>query len=150
MEKDYSYVSVQLLPEYQADVIKTMLEANVAPEYKHELHCTLMYDERDIEAPLCALLPSLAFTAHITKLEPLGDGLVFHLTSKELNDEFRRLKDAGYQHSYGTPLFHMSLKYDFDKYDIMAINAAFSDWAGRPLVFSNECFGIKKPKKVAV
>jgi hypothetical protein len=149
MELNYSYVSVQLKSEFQADVIARLLEAGITPESKHELHCTMIYDDRDIEKPLCALLPEKEFTASIIKLEPLGDGIVFHLTGKELNDEFRRLKDAGYQHSFGTPLFHMSLKYDFDKYDIMAINAAFSDWMGRQLVFNNECFGYKKVKKAA-
>jgi len=148
MELDYSYVSVQLKPEMQAEIISTLVLAGIPPEAKHELHATMIYDERDIDKPLCDLLsPSKEFKANIISLETLGDGVVFHLTSTDMLEEFRRLKDEGYVHSYGTPLFHMSLKYDFDKHDILAINHAFAEWGGRTLIFHNEQFGIKKPKK---
>lgn len=148
MELDYSYVSVQLKSEMQEEIISRLVLAGIPPEAKHELHCTMVFDERDIPAPLCKLLPpSQEFTANVVALETLGDGLVFKLTSTEMLEEFRRLKDAGYLHAFGTPLFHMSLKYDFDKYDIMALNNVFADWGGRTLVFNNEQFGVKKPKK---
>lgn len=148
MELDYSYISVQLKSEMQGDVISALVLAGISPEAKHELHCTMMYDERDISEPLCTLAPaSQEFKANIIALETLGDGLVFKLTSADMLEEFRRLKEGGYRHSFGTPLFHMSLKYDFDKYDILAINRVFADWGGRTLIFSNEQFGIKKPKK---
>lgn len=148
MELDYSYVSVQLKSEMQAEIISKLILAGIPPESKHELHATMVFDERDIPAPLCNLLPaSQEFTANVIALQTLGDGLVFKLTSIEMLEEFRRLKDAGYQHAYGTPLFHMSLKYDFDKYDILALNNLFADWGGRTLIFNNEQYGIKKPKK---
>lgn len=148
MELDYSYISVQLKSEMQAEVISTLILAGIPPEAKHELHCTMVYDDRDIVKPLCSLAPaSQEFKANIIALQTLGDGLVFKLTSVDMLEEFRRLKNEGYEHSYGTPLFHMSLKYDFDKYDILAVNQAFSEWGGRTLIFNNEQFGIKKPKK---
>lgn len=148
MELDYSYVSVQLKSEFQAEIIEKLVLAGIPPESKHELHATMVFDERDIDAPLCTLLPpSKEFTANIIGLETLGDGLVFKLTSTDMLEEFRRLKEGGYQHAYGTPLFHMSLKYDFDKYEVMALDNLFADWGGRTLVFHNEQFGMKKPKK---
>jgi hypothetical protein len=148
MELDYSYVSVQLKQEFQAEIISKLILAGIAPESKHELHCTMVYDERDIAAPLCNLVPaSQEFRANIISLDTLGDGLVFHFTSTDMLEEFRRLKEGGYVHSFGTPLFHMSLKYDFDKYEVLALNNLFGDWGGRTLVFHNEQFGVKKPKK---
>ena len=148
MELDYSYVSVQLKSEMQEEIISALVLAGIPPEAKHELHATMVFDDRDIPAPLCSLLPaSKEFTANVIALETLGDGVVFKLTSVEMLEEFRRLKDAGYEHAFGTPLFHMSLKYDFDKYDIMALNNVFADWGGRTLIFNNEQYGIKKPKK---
>jgi len=148
MELDYSYVSVQLKSEMQEEIISKLVLAGISPESKHELHATMVFDERDIPTPLCNLMPaSKEFTANIIALKTLGDGLVFMLTSTDMLEEFRRLKDEGYQHAYGTPLFHMSVKYDFDKYEILALNNLFADWAGRTLIFNNEQYGIKKPKK---
>jgi hypothetical protein len=148
MKPDYSYISVQLKSEMQAEIISTLILAGISPEAKHELHATMVYDDRSIAAPLCDLAPSSKeFSANVIALETLGDGLVFKLTSVDMLEEFRRLKEAGYQHSYGTPLFHMSLKYDFDKYDILALNQAFANWGGRTLIFNNEQYGITKPKK---
>lgn len=148
MELDYSYVSVQLKSEMQEEIISKLVLAGIPPESKHELHATMVFDERDIPTPLCNLMPpSKEYVASIISMETLGDGVVFHLTSTDMLEEFRRLKDEGYVHAYGTPLFHMSLKYDFDKYDVMALNNAFADWGGRTLVFHNEQYGIKKPKK---
>ena len=141
MKRNYSYVSVALKPEYVKDVFAHLLEAGIAPASKHDLHCTVIYDERTHEKPLCKLDPNREFTANITKLEVLGDGVVFHMTSRDINEEFRRLTDAGYQHSFDTPLPHMSLAYDCDQYDKLAIEAAFSNWAGRQLVFHRADFG---------
>ena len=144
MERDYSYISVELCPEFIPDIFERLLEAGIQPAPKHDLHATIIYDERDIEKPLCELDPSKRFKANITKLEVLGDGLVFHLTSRDLLDEFARLKEAGYKHSFGTPLPHMSLTYDFNQYDILACQRLFADWGGRELIFYNESFGFKK------
>lgn len=144
MEKDYSYISVELKPEFVGDVFANLLEASVAPAAKHDLHATLMYDERDIASPLCDLNTTREYRAHVTKLEVLGDGLVFHMTSPDMQDEFRRLRDEGYEHSFGTLLPHMSLAYKCDAYDILALQSVFSDWAGRELVFHNATWGTKK------
>lgn len=144
MEKDYSYVCVFLKPEYIQEVFARLLEASVAPAPKHDLHATIMYDERDIETPLIKLDPTREYRAHITKMEVLGDGLVFHMTSPDMQEEFRRLRDAGYEHSFETMLPHMSLAYDCDAYDTLALQSVFSDWAGTELVFHNASFGYKK------
>lgn len=146
MEKEYAYIAAELKPEYIMEVYKLLGEAGVQVP-KHDLHTTIIYDERKIDKPLATLDPTREFRAHVTKLETLGDGIVFHLTSPDLNEEFRRLTEAGYKHSYGTPLPHMSIAYDFDKYDVMAVNSVFSDWGGRELVFWKADFGWKKPSK---
>lgn len=146
MSRDYSYIAAELKPEYIMEVYKLLGEAGV-PIPKHDLHSTIMYDERGIDKPLAKMHPEREFRANIIKLDILGDGIVFHLTSKELNEEFRRLKDAGYKHSFETPLPHMSIAYDFDQYDVMAVNSVFSDWMGKELVFWRCDYGWKKLSK---
>jgi len=144
LERDYSYISAELKPEYVEEIFAKLLEANVAPP-KYDLHCTLVYDERKHDKPLAVMDPRREFRAHLTKLEHLGDGYVFHMSSKDLSEEFRRLKEAGYEHSFVTPLHHMSITYDPDKYDVLALDAAFSDWLGKELVFWKADYGFKKP-----
>lgn len=146
MERDYSYVAAELKPEFIMEIYKLLGECGVQIP-KHDLHATIIYDERGIDRPLAEMHPEREFRAFVTKLEPLGDGVVFHLTSPDLNEEFRRLRDAGYQHSYDTPLPHISIAYDFDEYDIMALNSVFSDWPGKELVFWKADYGWKKPAK---
>lgn len=143
MSYDYSYISAKLKSEFVEEIFKLLLEANVAPP-KHDLHATLIYDERELDEPLCKLDPTREYRAQVTRLEILGDGIVFHLSSPDLTEEFYRLKEAGYEHSFKTPLHHMSLGYDLDSFDLLALNAAFSEYGGRELIFSNTSFGEKK------
>lgn len=142
---DYSYISARLKEEFVGEIVDILIGAGITIP-KHDFHVTIIYDEREIEKPLAELHPDKEFEAFITKLEILGDGIVFHLTSPQLTDEFRRLVTAGYIHAYGTPLHHMSLGYDLDKYDLLLLNSAFNDWGGRRLVFNETTFGKRKNK----
>lgn len=146
MELDYSYVQVSLRDDMVEDVYRDLLEASVAPNDKYDLHVTLMYDERDIPEPLVRLDPKKEFTAKIISMGKLGDAYVFHLTSPQLLEEFRLLKEAGYQHSYGTPMFHMSLGYKLDSYSELELDQVFATWMGKELTFTNMAFGFKKNK----
>lgn len=140
MGTNLGFVDVSLLDPEAGEIIDLLLNNGISLP-KHNLHCTLMYDKREIETPLAQLRPKEIFKAHVTSLEILGDGMVFHLTSRELSDEHRRLKDAGYIHSFNAFLPHMSITYDFSKYDILKCQQVFANWGGRELRFSNQSFG---------
>jgi len=147
MELDYSYIQVKLREDMVKDVYADLFKAGLRINDKYELHCTMMYDERDIESPLSILDPHREFRAKIIGMGVLGDANVFHLTSDELLEKFRELKEDGYEHSYGTPLFHMSLGYKLDDYEVLIMDQVFSEWMGRELVFNNLSFGFKKEPK---
>lgn len=136
------FVDVELMGPEVGEIFDILLNAGI-PLSKHNPHCTLMYDKRDIQEPLAELRPKETFTAFISSLDVLGEGLVFHLTSPQLADEHRRLKEAGYQHSFDAFLPHMSISYDLSKYDILKCQDLFADWGGKQLTFSNESFGTK-------
>lgn len=146
MEEDYSYVSVFLRDDMIQDLYAATLEAGCAPSDKYEPHVTLMFDERDIPEPLCLLDISGEFTAKIISMGKLGDAYVFHLTSPQLLEQFRLLREAGYVHSYGTPMFHMSVGYKVSPHDELALDQVFATWMGRELTFTNMAFGFKKDK----
>jgi 2'-5' RNA ligase len=147
MSVDYSYVSVKLKPEFVQALYDSLLGIGLPPSYKHEPHCTIMFDKREIEKGLCVLDPLKEFEAFVTSVGYLGkDDLVFNLTSRDMVDEFHRLTDAGYQHSYGTPLPHMTILYDSDKYEKLLVEQNMQEWVGRRLVFSQLSFGVKKVK----
>lgn len=143
MSLDYSYVCAYLKNEYQEEIFSLLLAAGIAPP-KFDFHVTIMWDEREIEEPLAKLNPLKEYRAKVTSLDMLGDGLVFHLNSSDFTEEFRRLKEAGYEHSFKTPLHHMSLAYDLGDYELLALKAAFADYGGRELVFNKTSFGEKK------
>ena len=146
MEVDYSYIQVSLRDDMVGDVFAALMEAGCAPSDKYDLHVTLMYDERKHEVPLALVYPNKEFSAKIISMGKLGDAYVFHLTSPELLEEFRELKEAGYEHSYGTPMFHMSLGYKLTPHDELALDQVFASWMGRELIFTNMDFGIIKVK----
>ncbi|CAG27220.1 RNA ligase [Pseudomonas phage EL] len=139
---NYGYVDVSLVGPEVEEIFGLLLECGIAPAAEYNLHCTLMYDEQ-AEEPLVKLNPDAKFTAYVTGIDVLGDGLVFNLTSKDLADEHRRLKDGGYTHSFDAFLPHMSVTYDFDEYDMLKVKQAFATWGGRQLTFSKESFGTK-------
>lgn len=141
---NYGYISVNLTPDLVGEMVETLVLAGITAAPKHDFHCTIMYDERkkEIEKPFAALDSKRVFVAHVISLEALGDGLVFHLSSKELHEEHIRLRNAGWQSPYEGYLPHMSLMYDFNAYDILKLNSVMASWAGRCLTFSGEAFGL--------
>lgn len=142
MPSNLGYVDVMLIGPEIEEIFGLLLEAGISLS-KHNLHCTLMYDKRWLREPLAELRPEEVFEANVTSLEVLGTGLVFHLTSKQLADEHRRLVEAGYEHSFGSFLPHMSITYDFSSYDVLKCKQLFANWGGRKLLFSREGFGTK-------
>jgi len=146
MELDFSYINVTLRDNLVEDVFAALMEAGCAPSDKHDLHVTMMYDERELAEPFCLLDSSKEFTAKVISMGVLGEAYVFHLTSPQMLEEFRLLKEAGYEHSYGTPMFHMSLGYKLSPHDHLALDQVFATWMGRELYFGDMSFGIKKDK----
>lgn len=132
------YIAVDLDAEQQAELIEALKRIGVKHIDKYAYHCTLMYDEREQELPRTDVNRDRVFTAHVSGVKHLGDALAFTLNSKELLDEFDRLKAAGYQHSYPDILLHMSLTYDFDDYDRIKVEHHLTDWIGRELKFTKE------------
>lgn len=143
---NYGYVSAELTTDYERDLIAAIMDAGIAPCLKHDFHTTIMYDERGmkIKEPFAALDPKRVFTAHVVSLDVLGDGLVFHLTSKDLHEEHIRLRDAGWVSPYDGYLPHMSLTYNFNEYDKLKLNSSMANWVGRCLTFTNASFGVDK------
>lgn len=146
MERDYSYIQVSLRPDITQDVYAQLIELGIAPNDKYDLHTTVMYDKRNIPEPLCALDKNQEFIAKINGMGKLGDAYVFHLYSPQLHEAFRKLTDAGYVHSYGTPLWHLSLAYKLDDFQYLAIDHGFAHWMGREIVLRNMDFGFLKNK----
>ena len=147
MSIDYSYISSNLNAEFVQELYSDLIGLGMAPSYKHEPHCTILFDERGIVNPLCVLDQTKEFEAFVTSVGTLGkNDLVFHLTSRDMVDEFHRLTDAGYVHSFGTPLPHMTVLYDSDQYEKLLIDQGMTQWVGRRLVFGPAQFGLKKLK----
>lgn len=144
MERDYNYIQASLSGNLLQDAISYLLEAGVAPMDKHDLHTTVMYDERDIPEPLSILDSNKTFTAKVNGMGKLGDAYVLHLYSPDLTEQFNQLTEDGYKHSYGTPLWHMSLGYKLDDYQILALDQVFATWMGRELTFTGLDYGFKK------
>lgn len=146
MEKDYSYIQVSLREDLVQEVYKVLIDIGIAPNDKYALHTTVMFDERDLVAPFTALDKKDTFTAKINGMGKLGDAYVFHLYSPDLHAAFNKLTEAGYEHSYGTPLWHLSLCYKLDDYDHLKVDQAFASWMGRELVLNDMSFGFKKDR----
>ena len=144
MSIDYRYISANLNPEFVQELYDDLFGIGLAPAYKHEPHCTILFNKDDLETPLCDLDPVKTFEAFVTSVGTLGkNDLVFHLTSRDMVDEFHRLTDAGYEHSYETPLPHMTILYDSDKYEKLLVEQNMTQWVGRRLVFGPAQFGLK-------
>jgi len=145
MSLDYRYIMVSLIPEQTQELYDKLISIGLSPAYKYEPHCTVIYNTEELEEPLCELDPKKVFKAHVTSIDFLGkDDLVFHLTSRDIVDEFHRLTDYGYEHSFETPLPHMTLLYDSDPFEKLMIEEGLKDWVGKELTFTKEQFGFKK------
>lgn len=136
------YVDVMLCDGQSEEIVAALLLCGITlPKYNP--HCTLMYDKRELEEPLAELDSTKVFTAHVTAMEVLGSGLVFHMVSNSLMEEHKRLKECGYVHAFPSYLPHMSVSYNFDEYDVITARKVFANWGGRQLFFSNQSFGTK-------
>ncbi len=142
MGSNAAFVQVLLQEPERSEILGLLVQSHIDMP-KYPLHCTVMYDPRDLVAPLCSVNPLKVYKATIQNVEVLGDGLVFHLISPGLVEEHQRLKDEGYQPTFSSYLPHMSLTYTFDKYDTLKADYLFANWAGRTLTFSEEQFGNK-------
>lgn len=140
------YIDVRLVSSQEDDLIRdlTTLGINALPKGKY--HCTVMYDKREeLDKPLCDIDHEQVFNAYIVEVKPLGDALVFTMTSKDILDEFQRLCEAGYQHSFPDLLVHMSICYSFSAYDKLKVEQFMGKWIGRNIQFSNEQLRMNKP-----
>lgn len=146
MALDYSYVSVELTTGIEKELIALLMSIGIPPAPKHDFHITVVWDPRkgDVTEPLAVLDPEREWTAHVVSIDVLGDGLVFHLSSKELMEEHKRLLAAGYQHSFPDFLPHMSVAYDLDNYHVLMVKSELATWVGRPLTFTQETFALEK------
>lgn len=130
------YVSARLNSAIEADLISHLINNGLVPISKYPYHCTIMYDERDCDTPRCDFDPEKVFKATIQSIECLGDAIAFTMTSKDILDEFFRLKDAGYQHSFPDLKIHMSILYDFTSLDLELCKMVLGEWMGRQITFS--------------
>ena len=140
------YIDVRLDSKQEDDLIRdlTTLGINALPKGKY--HCTVLYDKREeLDKPLCDIDSEQVFNAYVVEVKPLGDALVFTMTSKDILDEFQRLTEAGYQHSFPDLLIHMSITYTFSAYDKLKVEQFMGKWIGRNIQFSNEQLRINKP-----
>ena len=140
MSSKAAFVQVLLQEPERSEILGLLVQSHIEMP-KYPLHCTVMWDDRDLATPLCSVNPNKVYQATVQNVEVLGDGLVFHLISPALVEEHLRLKEKGYQPSFPSYLPHMSLSYTFDKYDTLKADYVFANWAGRTLTFSEEQFG---------
>ncbi|EBV8434164.1 hypothetical protein NFI00_000028 [Salmonella enterica] len=133
------YIDIKLDSKQEDDLIRDLTLLGIKALPKGKYHCTVMYDKRDeLDKPLCDIDPEQVFDAHVVEVKPLGDALVFTMTSKDIYDEFRRLREAGYQHSFPELLVHMSICYEFSAYDKLKVEQFMGKWIGRNIQFSRE------------
>lgn len=133
-----SYISVNLNKETETLLKKELIDMGVQPATQYPFHITMMYDERELDKPLCDINPDAYFKATILGFKILGDAIVAELHSNGLHNEHRRLKEAGYVHSFPNLLLHMSLVYDPTDYDLVKIQTKMSDWIGTEIEFTHE------------
>lgn len=132
------YVSVNLTKELKAVLTKEIAELGLNPITSFPYHVTVIYDERECNEPRCIINDSVIFEATVTGFSSLGKAVVMDLYSRGLNREFQRLKEAGYEHSFGNSLLHMSLVYEPDPLELEVVKASMGHWLGKTLQFTNE------------
>jgi len=132
------YISVNLVKDQERIISKEIAELGLKPVSEFPFHVTMMYDERECEEPRCVINPDVTFEATVIGFKPLGKAIVMELHSIGLHREFKRLVEAGYQHSYGNALLHMSLVYNPDNYTLPIVETGMEEWLGKTLTFSNE------------
>ncbi len=132
------YISVNLVEETEKQLKTALTDLGIQPATTYPFHITLMYDKSECEEPRCDINSHVLFKATIIGFKELGDAIVAELHSVGLQQEFRRLTDAGYTHSYSTLLLHMSLVYDPTRFDLIKINTELANWLGKEVTFTYE------------
>lgn len=132
------YISVELLKETEKKLSVEIAALDLHPLSEYPMHVTLMFDERECEKERCIMNPDVIYEATITGFKPLGKAIVADLYSVGLHREFKRLLEAGYQHSYDSLQLHMSVVYDPSPYDLLTIQRGLQHWVGKTIQFTNE------------
>lgn len=136
--KKLGYVSVNLVKDQERVMSREIADLDLKPVSEFPFHVTLMYDEQECEEPRCVINPDVTFEATVIGFKPLGKAIVMELHSIGLHREFKRLAEAGYKHSFGTALLHMSLVYNPDDYTLEIVKTGMDHWLGKTLQFTNE------------
>lgn len=136
--KKLGYISVNLERKEETELSRRLTDLDLHPVSEYPFHITLMFDERECEEPRCVINPDISFEAVVTSFKPLGDAIVAELHSIGLQREFKRLKEAGYEHSFGNLLLHMSLVYKPNDYELLVVQSGLSDYLGKTLTFTNQ------------
>lgn len=136
--KKLGYISVSLERSEEAELSKRIAALDLHPVSEYPFHVTLMFDESECNEPRCVINPDASFEAVVIGFKPLGDAIVAELHSIGLQREFKRLKEAGYEHSFGSLLLHMSLVYKPDDYELIVVQQGLDDLLGKTLIFNNE------------
>lgn len=145
---DYNYVSVRLSPEDTAAIYDLLLDKGVSLEVKYELHATVMYGVNEGNVKLTELDNEKEFKAFIIGTGLLGPddkkAYTLLLSSKDIHDEHKRLKEVGYKHSFDDFIPHLTLAYDVDKFTEVMLNSLTESLIGMELTLINLSFGEKQ------
>lgn len=132
------YISVNLTRTEEHELSKQLAALELKPVSSYPFHVTLMFDDRECDAPRCIINPDVIYEATCIGFKVLGKAIVAELHSIGLQREFTRLKEAGYEHSYDTLLLHMSLTYDPSDYDLLTVQSGMKHMLGKTYQFTNQ------------
>lgn len=132
------YISVNLDKETEKELSREIADLDLHPVSEYPFHVTMMFDESECDEPRCVINPEATFEAVIIGFKPLGDAVVAELHSIGLQREFKRLKEAGYNHSFPSLLLHMSLVYNPDDYALLVLEKGLERWIGKTITLTNE------------
>lgn len=76
-----------------------------------KLHCTLMFDERNIKTTADIEIPPTIYHANVMGVATLGKAVVLLLSSDEIIRRHFELIDAGFNYSFDNYAPHMSILY---------------------------------------
>lgn len=136
--KKLGYISVSLDRKEETELSRRIAALDLHPVSEYPFHVTMMFDESECDEPRCVINPDVSFEAVIIGFKPLGKAIVAELHSVGLQREFKRLQEAGYEHSFDSLLLHMSLVYKPDDYELLIVQQGLSDYLGKTITLNNE------------
>ena len=113
-----------------ANLIASFLEWNNIEGFieMDDLHCTLIYDSRDTVDPMTDQeIPNRTYRAEVDGVGVLGDAVVIHLKSPDLQSRFKEITGSGYQSDFEDYLPHISMKYDPTDEDVKLLKSKLGD-----------------------